>query len=185
MQIRTAEERDYENIKALYEEAFPKEERKEFALIVRKHPNVRLEVMEEDNQFCGFLTYILYRDIVFGDYLAVTDNMRGKNVGTQVLTWMKEKYPDQRIGLEIETPDESAPNQEQRLRRKAFYERNGFSLTGLRASVYVNDYCLMSRGGTITMEEYLEVLRIMMDRPDMENITKELPFPDELCVNLP
>ena len=113
MQIRTAEERDYENIKALYEEAFPKEERKEFALIVRKHPNVRLEVMEEDNQFCGFLTYILYRDIVFGDYLAVTDNMRGKNVGTQVLTWMKEKYPVE----ETDDRDEAMAMQQETRRR--------------------------------------------------------------------
>lgn len=174
MRLRTAKPQDYEQIERLYESAFPKEERKAFQYIIRIQPDIGLLVIEEDHAFCGFFSLVLYKDIVCIDYFAVSEAFRGKKIGTRALLALKEHYPGRKIALEIETPVKTAVNYAQRIRRQAFYERSGFTMLGLRFSVFVNDYSLMTLGGEISEEEYLEIVKIMYDRKDVGTFTKKI-----------
>lgn len=174
MNLIKATPENHTDIKNLYESAFPAEEKKAFSLLLRQQADVDLLVIEEAGKFCGFFSLILYKDIVAVDYFAVSEQMRGAGVGSGALALLQELFPGRRIMLEIETPDESAGNARQRFVRQAFYERNGFSLTGLRAQVKTCDYTLMEYGGAVSMEEYLEIVKIMYEREDVERFVKEL-----------
>ena len=50
--------------------------------------------------------------------------------GAQALKLLQDYAPDCRVVVDYEVPDEAADNNAQRLRRKAFYQRCGFHVTG-------------------------------------------------------
>ena len=66
---------------------------------------------------------------------------------------MNEKYSDKRIVLTIEELDEKKENYQQRVKRKAFYEKNGFSSTGFIIREPAERQEVLIRGGTISQEE--------------------------------
>lgn len=60
-------------------------------------------------------------DTILLDYFAIAKKHRGQGVGAAALQAIMARYADQDFFLEIESTQESAPNQPQRLRRKKFY----------------------------------------------------------------
>ena len=71
---------------------------------------------------------ILYKDIVLLDYFAVDDNQRNNGAGSSALRMLLERYLGKRFLLEIEAPDIPSENTPERIRRKAFYLRNGMTV---------------------------------------------------------
>ena len=67
-------------------------------------------------------------DVVILLYLAISDAVRGKGYGSAVLQAVQKKYAGKRIILNIEEMDEQAANYAQRVKRKAFYQKNGFEI---------------------------------------------------------
>ena len=63
-------------------------------------------------------------------FLAVDPDRQGDGYGSQALEVIKERYQDYTMGLSSERPSPEAPNNEQRIRRQNFYERNGFTKAG-------------------------------------------------------
>lgn len=76
--------------------------------------------------FVGFYYVYLYEDSVFVYYLAVTENMRCRGYGTDILDLIKDTYPDRRVVVCIEAPQVDDKLVSVRYRRLAFYSRNGF-----------------------------------------------------------
>ena len=72
---------------------------------------------------------------------------------------LKKRYEDKRFLLEIETPDEKASNQIQRVRRKNFYLRGGMQETGIRISLCGVPMELMSDGKDVSFEEYHDIYK--------------------------
>lgn len=65
-------------------------------------------------------------------YLGIRGNSQGKGYGTQALRYLCEKA-GRPVALSIETTEAlDAPNIQQRQKRRAFYERNGFRDSGAR-----------------------------------------------------
>ena len=91
-------------------------------------------------------------------YLTVDGSLRGKGYGSRALERIKAEKPGQRIVLNIEPLDEKAPNAEQRRKRLAFYERNGFSETGYVARDSSASYDALCRGPALDPEEYGRLL---------------------------
>ena len=54
--------------------------------------------------------------------------------------------------MEAENP--SAPNNEQRLRRKAFYEKNGYTESGIEYVWRKVPYKILIKNGSITEDEF-------------------------------
>ena len=77
---------------------------------------------------------ITHGDLSFLLYLAVAEGSRGMGYGTRALDEVKRMSADRRLFLNIEPLDEDSDNMAQRMSRKRFYERNGFSSTSATGS---------------------------------------------------
>lgn len=156
MEICKASNKELRWMKRTYLEAFPRSERKPFGIMKQKAAQgiMELLVIREKNQLVGLAITVLHKDMVLLDYFAIHRKFRGQNYGSDALRLLKERYQDRRLILEIELPDEAAPNQEERLRRKRFYLRNGMQETELKVCVFRVPMEVLTDGKPLTYEEY-------------------------------
>ncbi len=130
MKIRNAVTKtDYQNIKELYLSAFPKEERPPFFLLKHKAQKGKgtFLVIEEEEQFLGFLHIALSNDLVYLAFFAMKEESRSHGYGSQALTLLKQRYAGKKILIAREKLDPAAENYAMRVRRYGFYCRNGFT----------------------------------------------------------
>ncbi len=159
MELCTAGSLDMKFILDLYQRSFPEAERKPFSIIERKAAmgSVEILLVKEGSRRAGFAITALSSDAVLLDYFAIAEEFRGQGIGTDAFLLLKELYSDKCFFLEIEETDgaqketggareETDETQENtggaqeksadRLRRKAFYLRNGMSETGIHIELF-------------------------------------------------
>lgn len=138
MDLCTASSLDMTFILNLYQKAFPESERKPFSVIERKAAMGSMEILviKEEGKRIGLAITALEEDLVLLDYFAIAERNRGQGAGTEALQLLKALYSDRQFFLEIEELDDAAPNQAERLRRKAFYLRNGMLETGIHIELF-------------------------------------------------
>ena len=110
---------------ALYEEAFPLEERRLIIsqITIMNHPNYHFELILQDDCFLGILLWWGFDDLRYIEHFATLPAHREKGYGKEILESFIQR--DSRlIVLEVELPDEEIEQ-----RRIQFYERIGFHLT--------------------------------------------------------
>ena len=121
-------------IRALYESAFPEEERipwDDLLRLVREMP-LELAVYREDAGPLGFTIVYPRPRLSWFWYFAVPPELRGRGIGQRILSTLLARYEGRSAVLDMEDPAQpGAPNPEQRRRRAAFYRRNGFRETGV------------------------------------------------------
>ena len=79
-----------------------------------------------------------------------------------VLDSIKQKYDNHRIVLNIEEIDLNSNNNEQRLKRKKFYEKSGFKDLNYKvkeAGVVYETLCYSSNNIMVSKEEYMEMMK--------------------------
>lgn len=137
-------------VKKLYNEAFPKDERIPILLLklLARRNKAKFYGIYDNEKFVGLVYNICYKDIVFVFYLAINKELRGQGYGSKVLEAIKQKYREHRIILCIEPVDKNSNNYEQRIKRKEFYIRNGFKDA---------NYTIKERGIKYDMLYYNEV----------------------------
>ena len=151
-------------VKALYESAFPANER-----IPIKHlldDKIKREFWaffdKEDGandaapKFCGFSNSISHGDITNIVYFAVEPELRSRGYGSQILQAIRRQHPDTRIVVDIEVEEDSkdAEELERRNRRREFYTRNGFDSSPVDYIWQGEHYRLLSAGGTVNEKEF-------------------------------
>ena len=116
--------------KALYLSAFPKEERLPWWILwLDAHrTGIDLTAWMDAERFVGVTVSVTVENMHFLLFFAVDPSLRGQGYGSAILSSLKEEYGN--VSLNIELLDEAAPNYSQRLRRFAFYQKNGFLDTG-------------------------------------------------------
>ena len=144
--------------KRLYREAFPKSERKPFSVIKRLERENRGDVLyfEEDGKFLGMATTVRNKDTLLIDYFAVSRKMRGRGYGSKMLRELVNLYTDKGVFLEIERISDGAPNNDERIRRKKFYENIGFSEMGVYIELFGVEMELLGYNTSFTFDEYLD-----------------------------
>lgn len=158
MRLKNIEDR-FEEIYHIYEEAFPKSEKrtKEGQLAVMKNAYYRLLVHEEEGKILAFLGYWELPGCCFVEHLATTGACRGKGYGKHlVIECIKEsKKP---LFLEIEPVTDEDP---MTARRAAFYQRLGFHCNffpycqmPLKAGDHPIRLWVMSYGKVISEKEF-------------------------------
>lgn len=122
----------------LYQTAFPASEKKPFSIIrsMKKKGKTDVWYIESQGKFAGLVITINGDNIILLDYLAVSSNMRGQGIGSQILQEMKNRYTGKGVFLEIETVLEEAENIEERKRRKQFYLHNGMTELHVLANLF-------------------------------------------------
>lgn len=120
------------DVKHIYFDSFPKNERMPFSMMVvmSKLWNTEFLGYYDSDTLCGFAYLAHNSKIVFVMFLAVDKALRSKGYGSTILREIQNKYPDKKIIISIEPCDKSSPDIELRTRRKDFYMRNGYKETG-------------------------------------------------------
>jgi len=145
---------DYKKFNHLYLTAFPKAERVPIKHLMKHHGEEELIACYEGDTFCGFYSTLTFGDITHILFLAVADELRDRGYGSAMLGLISRRYPANRIILDIEAEDPAASNYKQRIRRKAFYEKNGYIESGIRYDWRGVPYKILIKNGTITEAEF-------------------------------
>lgn len=161
MEISHVQKNQWGAIRDIYLEAFPKAERKPFPTVKHsvKTGKAQLLTAVEDGVLLGFVMLIPCRDMVMVDYLAVSGKVRSRGTGSRIMREVYSRFPGRRIVLLIERPEEGAENREQRISRRNFYLKNGFSPSGIFIKGYSGGMEVLSFGGTVSPREYMELQR--------------------------
>lgn len=148
----------YNDIKRLYLQAFPKEERAPFGMLMRKANAADFFALYDNTKWIG-LAYIVRREqLAYIFYIAVTPEQRGKGYGTAAMKALIEYYKGCRLFLALEQLDKSAENYEQRIKRHEFYKKCGLSDLPYKIKEGGVVYDIMGVGGKVEPEEYRELI---------------------------
>jgi len=110
--------------------------------------------IDQNGEFAGFLACLTVGGLYHIIYFAVKENLRGQGMGRKALECLAGQRPGKRILVDIEQPVRGAENLPERLRRKAFYLKNGFAETETKYRWRGVDYEILSRGGNVTKAEF-------------------------------
>ena len=148
--------KEYSEIKALYEEAFPATERvwPWYLLLMSKRKTVDYFAFYNEGEFCGFTYSVVSEELVSVVYLAVKADMRSRGIGSAILDYLKEYYRGKIISLNVEILDRDADNYEQRKRRVAFYLKNDMKDTGYRIRKESGDFYIFSDSDDFKADMY-------------------------------
>ena len=150
-----------EDVRRLYESAFPKEEQIPWKDLMRLMKTMSLDftVYYEDGNLIGLTIVYPRPQFNWFWYFAVPEELRGQGIGQRILTQLIEKYSGQSNILDMESPEQVCENSEQRKRRHAFYLRNGFRDTEVGKSFKGIDYTIMMIGeGSFTQYDYDQII---------------------------
>ena len=150
-----------EDIRRLYETAFPKEDQIPWKDLMRLMKTMSLDfiVYYEKKNLVGLTVVYPRPQFNWFWYFAVPEELRGQGIGQRILTQLIEKYKGKSNILDMESPEQVCENSEQRKRRHAFYLRNGFRDTGVGKSFKGIDYTIMMNGeGTFTQHDYDQII---------------------------
>lgn len=139
---------DFHKIKMLYQTSFPKAERIPFWFLMlrTRFSDTDFLAFYEEGRFCGICclnSVAAHTNLL---YLAVDPALRSSGYGSKILNQICARYPNHTIALDIERPDAQAKNNEERLKRREFYLRNGYTGSGYGYSLFDVDYEILNIG---------------------------------------
>ncbi|GAA0741354.1 GNAT family N-acetyltransferase [Clostridium oceanicum] len=154
--------KEYYKTKELYKNAFPHKERISLRLLSLRalSKNIEYLAMYDEDRFVGFCYLIMYNNLTFIMYLAIDSSLRGKGYGGRALDSIRVFTSKNRVALNIEAEDENAENNDQRIRRKSFYIKNGYRLANMDTIEMGEAYEMLSYGGEkVAKSEYVTLLK--------------------------
>lgn len=125
VQIRSHNDASLPFIQQLYDSAFPRHERRDWAQVVLLLQQVAMELLliRDGEQQVGFVIRWQLGPAQYIEHFAVDPLLRGRQYGSRVVQQLLAASPGQLI-LEVEPPTDEAS-----LRRIGFYEKQGFMLS--------------------------------------------------------
>lgn len=164
--------RYYKDVKNIYLESFPKEER-----YLSFRELVYNSMMNKAHMYClidgdkaqGFIYNILCKNMLFVLYLAVSSKKRSSGYGSKLMQWCLENYNEKTIFLNIDEVDEKFEDYDIRKKRLNFYLNNNFKITDYLSVEEDCNFNILSSKQDIEVEEYkkldLAVAKILKDKP--------------------
>ncbi|MBR4628009.1 MAG: GNAT family N-acetyltransferase [Ruminococcus sp.] len=148
-------------VKNLYTKAFPAEERAPFLLLLLRSskPGIDFWSVDCNGRWAGMLYVVSHKDLSYLFYLAVDKDLRGMGVGSAILQAARKRYAGRRLFLAIEELDEKAENYPERIRRRDFYVRNGFTELHRKLREGRVLYDILGCGGDVKPAEYKALIK--------------------------
>lgn len=152
----TPDSRFWENVQTLAREAFPPEEylAPERLAEMAKEDHFEFLALTEWEEFIGFMAVQTYRSLSYLFFLAIAPDFRAKGYGSRAIETLKARHPEKTQVVDLERIDEASANNPQRIRRKAFYLRNGYRETGLFLSYLGVDYEVLCMDDALCLDEF-------------------------------
>lgn len=146
---------NYLNVIDLYREAFPGAQHipSWFLRYKLRKGKAGFSLIYAADTWVGLIYNTAYKDMVFLHFFAVTASNRSIGYGSQVLDLIKQTHVGKRVILNIELLDEQAKNHQQQIKRKAFYEKNGFRSSGFTVKEPKEQLEMLIHGGSISKQE--------------------------------
>lgn len=140
----------------LYQKAFPKSEKKPFAIIRKMFKKGVTDIWRftRNGKFAGLIITINGQNHILLDYLAVDESQRGTGIGSEILPLMRSHYAGKGVFLEIESVYEDCENKAERIRRKHFYEKCGMESMNVFVWLFGVKMELMGFGCKLTYQDY-------------------------------
>lgn len=145
------------------EEAFPISERMTFDEIFDLASDTNTDVL---GIYCnekpiGFTVILKNTECGYIYFLAIDHRMRSKGCGGAAIQKMMKLYSELQLVLDFEIIDEKSENNEQRIRRKSFYLRNGFHETGKYTMLRGELFEVVCSGGELNKTALKDLLVII------------------------
>ncbi|GAP03411.1 GNAT family acetyltransferase [Fructobacillus pseudoficulneus] len=166
MQFISLNQNNHDYWETIYREAFPASERIAFQELKQKaanHDQIKMVVLVDGEQNVGIAYFVDIKEKAFVLYLAVDQSIRGRGIGGQTLSALKDHYP-KGIILESESTLEGADNQQQRKARYHFYLKNGFIDTKKITHNMGRDFHLLTTNLACSVADYLSSMKILGQR---------------------
>ncbi len=147
---------DFSRAMKLYEGSFPYDEKREKRSQeeIMSHPDYRFSLILEDGDFVGEVLYWERGDYIYIEHFCILPECRNRKLGAKTLELLKQT--GKRVILEIDPPTTDIA-----IRRKGFYERNGFlknphyhKIPPYHADCDGVELVVMTYPDTITKKEY-------------------------------
>lgn len=161
-----------QDVQTLYTEAFPEDERIPFGTLCNRAQmkNVHFNAWFDGTIFCGMTYTLSIDDFCYVLYLAISSNVRSHGYGTKILDALKVHYAS--LALDIEPVVADAPNYDQRVRRLAFYKRNGFKPSGYEIEEDGERYTILSTADTFDQKALLHNMTVFNEGRPFAQIHK-------------
>lgn len=159
-----------EEVRRLYEASFPKSEKKPFGFIMKKRKKGLFDVLsieDGEGRFCGLAIMMLSGGRALLDYLAIAPRCQSSGFGSRTLEELGERYGKERIVVEIESTagdGDSAGESGLRLRRKAFYLRNGMVPMAFVVNLFGVEMEVLTFGSALTFEQYHAIYKEVLPK---------------------
>ncbi len=152
---------EFKKVKKLYKEAFPRRERMKFRVLQKSavSPLVEWLAYYDGEELVGFTYLVSDGALAYLFYFAVCSSKRSLGYGGKILSDLKARRNGETLVLDIEACGEPAKNSEQRLRRRAFYMRNGFTPAGFEATYRGVRYDAMKFGGECGKQRLMQLFK--------------------------
>ena len=151
-------------VPALYESAFPIEERtatENLLAMIDNCPEMTFNAIVEDDEFCGMAVIFDLGICRYLLYLATLDEKRNLGLGAKTLHMLQEESSLPIIG-EVEQPTDPI-----KARRIKFYERNGFHIElenpEILNAAHLYDSCVLELISTQPLDDADECQRMVID----------------------
>ncbi len=159
-----------EEVRRLYEASFPKSEKKPFGFIMKKRKKGLFDVLsieDGEGRFCGLAIMMLSGGRALLDYLAIAPRCQSSGFGSRTLEELGERYGKERIVVEIESTagdGDSTGESGLRLRRKAFYLRNGMVPMAFVVNLFGVEMEVLTFGSALTFEQYHAIYKEVLPK---------------------
>lgn len=155
----TADFPDLEKVEALAHEAYPPAEYLAPAKLIELAQSDDFDFLAvyDGARFVGFVALQNRDAMVYLYFLAIDPACRCMGYGGQTLALLETLYPGCQQIVDIEMPDDAAPNRAQRQRRRGFYLRNGYRPTGQFLSYFGMDFELLCKDDAFDCARFLRM----------------------------
>lgn len=158
-----------EDIKQLYMDAFPFEERIPFYIMVSVGNDRGVEFLSiyDDDTWLGFIHTLVGEKLSYIFYFAIDGSLRQSGYGSKIIREYKKMHP--KLSLAIEPIEEDSDNIKQRKKRLAFYKKNGFETLDTRVVEMGVEFELMgAKGMEIKENDYKSLVKKFFDSFDKD-----------------
>ena len=115
--------------------------------------------LTNDDAFIGFMVVQTHKELAYLFFLAIDPSCRAKGYGSRAIETLRALYPGKKQVVDFEMQDSTAPNNEQRIKRRQFYLKNGYKETGLFLSYLGVDYEVFCMGDDFEPQAFKDMMK--------------------------